>query len=353
MNRNLNRERSMIAITKKGTKLALNLAEQIQADLKVPLRFLNEEQRNFGFTIPFSEVLSHSFDEYPILILIMSLGYAVRNLTPFLRSKHANPAIIVIDDEGRFVVSLLPGERNVASQLVEEIAHLIGGTAVITTSPVLDQFPPLDELARENHLIIDNPQLLLKFTSAIANGDEIVVWDRLELRRNWPDNIRIESGRFPKLAAEEKLLLNIGFEDPPIPAPGINVLALRPVCLTVGVDCLPGLPGMRVVGSIRRYFREHYLSIKSIKNIAIMESKAKERGLLEAGREFGVPILEFSKKDFENIKISNNLSAGRSCLRESELAAILGAKEGQLIGAQMDYGQIVISVAVDLEELAP
>jgi len=352
MNRTMNRNRIVIAVTKKGTELALNLAERFQADLKAPLRFLQEEQRNFGFTMPISELLSRAFDDYPVLVLIMSVGYAVRNLAPFLRMKHANPAVIVIDDDGRFVVSLLPGERNAASQLVEEMAVLTRGIPVVTTSPTLDQFPALDELARENHLIIDSPQLLLKFTSAITNGDEIVVWDRLELRRTWPDNIRVESGRFPKLAPEEKLLLNIGFEDPPIPAPGINVLALRPVCLVVGVDCALGLPGMRVIGSIRRYFREHYLSIKSIKNIVIMESKAKERGLIEASREFRVEMLEFSKRDLETININQSeIIPGRSVLCECELAAILGANQGQLIGARMDYGQIAIAVAVNLEEL--
>ena len=100
-------------------------------------------------------------------------GIAVRSIAPVLRNKQTDPAVLVIDEEGRFVISLLSGHLGGANQLTTSLAKHLKATAVITTASDINELPSLDLLAKEHKLEIDHPELLPKFAGAIVNGEPI------------------------------------------------------------------------------------------------------------------------------------------------------------------------------------
>ncbi len=347
----MDRDKIIISATKKGSELADTLAEYLKAEIRIPMRYADESQKEFGYAKSVSEMIASVYDMYPTIILIMAVGHAVRNLASVLRNRQNNPMVIVIDEEGRFVISLFLGDWSGAEQLVKDIAALLGGTPIITTSADISRFPSLDIIAKEHGLFVEQPGLLPKFTAAINNEEQIVVWDRLGLKQFWPDYMRVETERFPKLSVEEKLVVNIGFEEPPISAVTILLVALRPVCLVVGIDSAKNLSGIKISGAIRRYFREHYLSIRSISALATLDSKANDAGLIEACKELNVPLIGITKEEIEtsvnsehNIKfIPNKIVPEKIC----ELFAIVGSEHGDLVGGKMDLGQINLAVAMN------
>ena len=81
------------------------------------------------------QVLQQAFAEHNALIAIMSTGIVVRDLAPLLRSKHADPAVVVVDERGRHAISLLAGHKGGGNELARQVARLLGGTPVITTRP--------------------------------------------------------------------------------------------------------------------------------------------------------------------------------------------------------------------------
>ncbi|MGE5581491.1 MAG: cobalt-precorrin 5A hydrolase [Bacillota bacterium] len=341
----------VIALTKKGTELAKKLASHLKADIKVPRRFLTGDDQVPGYLGPVAEEIQAAFPKYSALILIMAAGIAVRSIAPVLKNKQTDPAVLVIDEEGRFVISLLSGHWGGANQLAAALAKFLKGTAVITTASDINELPSLDLLAKEQKMEIDRPDLLPKFSGAIVNGEPLVVWDHWGLELNWPENVRVVKEKPPQFTAEEKLLVIIGFKEAPVLPPGLNVLALRPRCLTVGIGCCKGVPGVRIGGAIRRYFREHYWSIRSLKAIATIDLKEEEPGLTEACKELEVPLVVFTReqlaKAMPGLKNSqfvlDTIGVGGVC----EPAAILGAKNGKLIGAKQNLGQITVAVALD------
>ena len=71
----------------------------------------------------------------------MSIGIVVRIIAPLIRSKLEDPAIVVVDDRGKHVISLLSGHIGGANVLTLDIAEIIGANPVITTATdVLDHF---------------------------------------------------------------------------------------------------------------------------------------------------------------------------------------------------------------------
>lgn len=87
----------------------------------------------FFFTEPLHQFVNKIFKQFDGLVFIMATGIVVRVISPCIRDKYTDPAIVVIDDVGRYVISLLSGHEGGANMLAYRIAALLHTDAVITT----------------------------------------------------------------------------------------------------------------------------------------------------------------------------------------------------------------------------
>ena len=67
-------------------------------------------------------------------IMLAASGIAVRFLDGLTQDKHHDPAVVVLDEAGRFAVSLLAGHEGGANQLAYRVANAVGAVPVITTA---------------------------------------------------------------------------------------------------------------------------------------------------------------------------------------------------------------------------
>ena len=91
---------------------------------------------------PFQDAIHHRFLTGHRLILLCAVGIAVRTLGPVLRDKYQDPAVLVLDEHGRFVVPILSGHEGGANEWARQVAEFLGAHAVITgaqryTQPLL------------------------------------------------------------------------------------------------------------------------------------------------------------------------------------------------------------------------
>ncbi|NJM11249.1 MAG: cobalamin biosynthesis protein CbiG [Synechococcaceae cyanobacterium SM1_2_3] len=91
---------------------------------------------------PFQEVVRERFLAGHRLILLCAVGIVVRTLGPVLRDKYRDPAVLVLDEHGRFVVPVLSGHEGGANEWARQISEWLGAQAVITgaqryTQPLL------------------------------------------------------------------------------------------------------------------------------------------------------------------------------------------------------------------------
>ncbi|EAK8955993.1 cobalt-precorrin 5A hydrolase, partial [Listeria monocytogenes] len=89
------------------------------------------------------------FTKYQALICIMATGIAVRTLAPVIEDKLSDPAVLVMDEHRKFIISLLSGHVGGANELTERIATITGGAAVITTATDRANVAAIDNIAKQ------------------------------------------------------------------------------------------------------------------------------------------------------------------------------------------------------------
>jgi cobalt-precorrin 5A hydrolase len=74
-------------------------------------------------------------------VLVMATGIATRFVDGLLQDKHQDPAVVVLDEAGRYAVALVGGHEGGANALAYRVANAVGAIPVVTTAT--DAIKPL------------------------------------------------------------------------------------------------------------------------------------------------------------------------------------------------------------------
>lgn len=133
-----------------------------------------------------SALVTRLFVDRAELVFIASAGVAVRLIAPLLADKTRDPAVLVIDEAGRFVVPLLSGHLGGANARAQRIAGLLGATAVLTTSSDVQGTIAVDLLGRELGWRVEaDREALLHAAAAVVNGEPVVIIEEACGREWW------------------------------------------------------------------------------------------------------------------------------------------------------------------------
>lgn len=135
---------AIIAVTEKGK----NTAEKIASELENVDVFF----RKRGI----KELTGELFGKYDCIIFVSACGIAVRCIAPFLKSKFEDPAVLVVDDNGNNVISLLSGHIGRANEITLKIADVLEANPVITTSTDTNKKGALDVIVAKIGGYVEN-----------------------------------------------------------------------------------------------------------------------------------------------------------------------------------------------------
>ena len=78
------------------------------------------------------DCLADQWSSAAAFVIVGACGLVTRLIAPLLTGKDSDPAVVVVDAEGRFAISLLGGHAAGADQLSQRIAASLGGQAVLS-----------------------------------------------------------------------------------------------------------------------------------------------------------------------------------------------------------------------------
>ncbi|MFA5881535.1 MAG: cobalt-precorrin 5A hydrolase [Eubacteriales bacterium] len=352
---------AVAAVTKQGVEMAERTALMLSESgdhetvLYLPGKFslLQIDGQRRLYRKPLREVLGGIFGEYDGIVCVMALGIVVRLIAPYLKDKTTDPAVVVIDEAGRNVISVLSGHWGGANALTVQIAGGLGANPVITTATDVRGLPAIEMLAKEHNLVIEPFELVKKVNAAIVNGSEIVIYSETPLDIVQTENIKLKDFAGYSSARREKgrvvLVTNRTARSFP---PG--TLFLRPKNLCIGVGCRRGVTGQEVKDAIRDALEQSGRAVSSVQSLASIDIKSNEAGLLEAAGDYNFPVKFFTKKAILAVQTTRGNELGFSQMVNEKIgvggvcesAAILGAGEKSgLVMPKTKYGKVTIAIA--------
>ena len=150
------RRTRVVALTPRGGALARDLAQALpQAGCWLPRPLAAGDPKVNTFD-RVATVFQEAFRQGENLVCIMAAGIVVRGIAPHLTGKDQDPAVVVVDEAGRFAVSLLSGHLGGANELARQVAQILNATPVITTASDVQGLPALDLVAQRAGLPIED-----------------------------------------------------------------------------------------------------------------------------------------------------------------------------------------------------
>ncbi len=267
------RQTEILSFTESGAKLAEKLAQHFQGRAQRCPRDIELKTWTEG-----------AFASATCLIFIGATGIAVRAIAPYLKSKSEDPAVLVIDNAGRYVISLCSGHLGGANALAQKIAKFLNAQAIVTTASDQEGIFPVDEWARVQGLKLRNPEKIKHVTSQLLAGETVNFHSALKISGNAPPGLRSCIQEAADFVIDYRNYL------PPLAA---ESLQLVPPNLYLGIGCRRGTEAQ----AIEAAFAEVNIAPEAILGIGSIELKADELGLLQFAEAHGWETKFFSAEE--------------------------------------------------------
>ena len=169
---------AVVAVTHRGVATALKIQNaincaQLRATVFIPAKYNQNGTVIIEKGLP--EFFKDIYNQVDGIVAVMATGITIRAIAPLLESKLTDPAVVGVDAQGKFVISLLSGHLGGANDLTHIVAQGINAIPVITTASDIMGKQSVEDLAKKLQLKIENFDSLVALNSAIVNGDRIVI----------------------------------------------------------------------------------------------------------------------------------------------------------------------------------
>ena len=259
---------ALISVTEKGRELSLRIAENADFLSAERFCFKNRCDSSAQSFDSLSGLVVDIFQGYEALIFVCACGIAVRSVAPHLKSKTSDPAVIVIDDCGKFVVPILSGHIGGANALAGKIAELIGAQSVITTATDTGGHFSPDSFAAANDLMITDMDTAKAVAAAVLDGEKVGIVSEFEYI-NMPDDLTSGEGC--------NIGLYIGAEErEPFPV----TLRLVPRNIVLGIGCKRGTACQTIENAVSYALGNEGVEFERVCAVATIDLKSNEEGLL-------------------------------------------------------------------------
>lgn len=340
----------MLAITKNGVNIGNKLIEIFPNwDLYAPSKLQNGRKINW-YNEPTSEKLIELFKNYEGLICIFSLGAVIRLISPCLKDKRIDPAVVVIDDKANFVISVLSGHLGGANELTQNVAQKLNSTPVITTAADVNKTIAVDLIGKNLGWKIEDDSNVTKISAHMVNEEKIGVYQDAG-QRKWyeklPSNVFIFESldELKKSNSKGYLIISDKNIDECFSK---DAVIYRPPTLVIGIGLHWDTPKQTIEEGIKKTLSKFNLNYKSIAKLASIKKPKDVPALIDLGKEMKIPMEFVDRDELAQVPAPNPSEMVKSyegTSSVSEAAAIKVSKGDLIVEKQKFPPNLTIAVA--------
>ncbi|MEN8904348.1 MAG: cobalt-precorrin 5A hydrolase [Clostridiales bacterium] len=286
-----------------------------------------------------------AFDKSKGIVFIGAVGIAVRAIAPFIYSKDKDPAVIVVDEAGKYIIPILSGHLGGGNEIANEIADILKGQVVITTATDINNKFAVDVWATKNNLHIENVENIKYISAAILNNEKIGFYCDYPVEGLIPSfftNLNMEIGIcICDYMGKKPDNINKKFD---------KTLIMRPKRFFVGIGCRKGIDSEKLEEFFIEVLDEMNIPKYLVSNIATIDIKKEERSIVNLCCKYGYLLKTYTSQQLREVKgeftssefVKNNVGVDNVC----ERAAYLASNNGNLILRKRVKNKITIAIAV-------
>jgi len=270
------------------------------------------------------------------LIFVGAAGIAVRAVSPLAVSKGKDPAVICLDEAGRYVIPLLSGHLGGANELAGRLAQITGGQAVITTATDLRGVFSPDVWAVQAGCVVPRTDQIKHISAALLNGETVGLSSDYPVVGALPVHLREGPGF--RCGIHLSLRLRQVYS---------HTLWLVPRSLSVGVGCRKGIDVQALEQAVLGVFRENELPSEAIGQVCTIDRKAEEKAIVFFCEKYKLTLKAYTVEQLNAVRGSR---ASSGFVRQTvgvdnvcERAALAGG--GRLLVEKNTRDGVAVAVA--------
>ncbi len=289
---------AIVTVSKNGVQRALEVADLCKGKIAFHIYTLKKYDTS-GVTKSGEDlkgIVRDVYKSYKTILFIMASGIVVRMISPHIQSKLKDPAILVMDDKGQNVISLLSGHIGGGNEDARLLSQIIKAAPIITTSSDVNGKTAVDTFAMKHNLSIIDFTRAKEITAMILNGDSIalineegifihkdLLCDNVVLIQDYKELLDFEGAII--ISQKDKIDLKVPF---------VQLISKN---LVFGVGCKKDTPADVIIDFIYAILKELNISFHAILKLSTVDVKEKEKGLLEAKERLGVDLEIISRSE--------------------------------------------------------
>lgn len=281
---------AVFAYSRQGCKTARKVMGYFSGDEVRAYTMERFEEPGFGAierpSKPFYEPI---FAWADAMVFVGSVGIAVREIAPFVRSKLTDPAVVSMDELGHYVIPLLSGHIGGANDLALSLAEVVEGTPVITTATDINKKFSVDAWAAKKGLAITNLNTAKSVSAEILERP-------VPLKSDFPIVTELPNGVVAADSGKIGICISCKKEKP-----FDETLLLVPPVLHLGIGCRRGTPVEKFREAVDFVLKEHNIHPKAIKQVTSIDIKSNEEGLLEFCKERNLPAVFYTADELRAV----------------------------------------------------
>lgn len=298
---------------------------------------------------PLREWCGRMFPENDALIFVGACGIAVRGIAPYVKDKRTDPAVIVIDERGNYVISLLSGHIGGANELTDRIAKLTGAVPVVTTATDVNYTFAVDVFARKNNLYIDSMPYAKRISSQILDGIPIGFFSSYPVEGTLPCVLKPWGKN--EIVPDTGIVVTSRTNMKYFP----HTLCLIPRTVHIGVGCRKNISAQMVEQKILEALEANHVSMHALASLASIDLKKDEKGILAFGEKYGLDFHTYSAEELmtvegeftESLFVQSVTGVSNICERAAVLDGERNGHKTRIIQKKTPGDGVTIALAVE------
>ena len=344
---------AVLAITKNGIEIGLKLKEYFSDfEIFAPIKFSNDNEKIQWYENSTTQKIVDLFKNNDGIICLFSLGAVIRLLAPHIKDKKTDPAVIVIDDNANFVISVLSGHLGGANELSNEIAEKMGSTPIITTAADVNKTIAVDLVGREFGWKINDDSNVTRISAFMVNKEKIGVFQNIGKKEWWkgklPENITFFSDMKELKDSDSKAYLIITNDEINDEEVEKDSVVYRVPNLVVGIGLHWNTSKETILNGVNETLEKFELKQNQIAKFVSIKKDKDIIGLIELGKEMDIPVEYIDREELATVSAPNpskTVQAFEGTASVSEAAAIKSSQGELIVEKQKFPPNLTVAIA--------